>query len=128
MSKIPDDLKYAETHEWAKREADGRVRVGITDFAQEQLGDVVYIELPETGRQVQAGKSCAVIESVKAASDINSPVSGEIVEVNQALADSPELVNQDSYAHWLFSVNPSDPSELDKLSDASGYAASTANP
>ncbi len=127
MSKIPDDLKYAETHEWAKREADGRVRVGITDFAQEQLGDVVYIELPEPGRQVQAGKPCAVIESVKAASDINSPVSGEIIEVNQALADAPELVNQDSYAQWLFSVNPSDPSELDKLLDATGYAASTAN-
>ncbi len=127
MSNIPDDLKYAETHEWAKREADGLVRVGITDFAQEQLGDVVYIELPETGRQVQAGKPCAVIESVKAASDINSPVSGEIVEVNQVLADSPELVNQDSYAHWLFRVNPSDPSELDKLLDAASYAASTAN-
>ncbi len=127
MSKIPDDLKYAETHEWAKQEADGRVRVGITDFAQEQLGDVVYIELPEPGRQVQAGKPCAVIESVKAASDINSPVSGEIVEVNQALADAPERVNQDSYAQWLFCVNPSDPSELDKLLDAAGYAASTAN-
>ncbi len=126
MSKIPDDLKYADTHEWARLEQDGLVRVGISDFAQKQLGDVVYIELPEPGRQVQAGKACAVIESVKAASDIYSPVSGEVVEANQEVGDSPELVNEDCYASWLFAIKPADPAELDKLLDASAYEAATA--
>ena len=126
MSNTPDDLKYAKTHEWAKSEG-GLVRVGISDFAQEQLGDVVYIDLPKPGAEVAAGKACAVIESVKAASDIYSPVSGTVIEVNEALNDSPELVNEDSYAHWLFAVKPSNPAELDVLLDAAAYLASTEN-
>ena len=125
MSKLPDDLRYADTHEWAKLEADGLVRVGISDFAQQQLGDVVFIELPEVGRAVEAGKACAVIESVKAASDIYSPVSGEIAEVNEAVKDAPELVNADSYANWLFAVKPGDTGELDSLLDADAYLAAT---
>ena len=125
MSIIPDDLKYADSHEWAKLEQEGLVRVGISDFAQEQLGDVVYVELPDIGRKVKAGEACAVIESVKAASDIYSPVSGEIVDVNSVLIDAPESVNQDSYVHWLFQVKPSDPGELDTLLTASQYATST---
>jgi glycine cleavage system H protein len=124
MSTLPSDLKYAKSHEWAKSETDGMVKVGITDHAQEQLGDVVYIELPKPGREVKAGEACAVIESVKAASDIYSPVSGVIAEINAALADSPELVNQDAYANWLFTVQASDSSQLAGLLDAEGYRAS----
>jgi glycine cleavage system H protein len=126
MSKLVDDLRYAQTHEWAKLEAGGLVRVGITDFAQGQLGDVVFIELPDMGRVVKAGEACAVIESVKAASDIYSPVSGEIAEVNLAVNDAPELVNEDSYANWLFVVKASDTAELDGLLNAAAYEASTA--
>ncbi|MBS1212469.1 MAG: glycine cleavage system protein [Proteobacteria bacterium] len=121
MSELPTDLKYAKTHEWAKREADGSVRVGITDHAQEQLGDLVYVELPKAGTQVKAGEACAVVESVKAASDIYSPVSGEIVEVNATLTDAPEAVNQDAYAAWLFRVQMTNPAELEALLDAAGY-------
>jgi len=121
MSNLPDDLKYARSHEWARMEGGGNVRVGITDFAQQQLGDVVYIELPTVGRQVKAGEACAVIESVKAASDIYSPVSGEIVEVNQPLSNTPEAINRDAYAAWLFCVKPTNPSELDALLDAKAY-------
>lgn len=124
MSNTPDDLKYAKTHEWAKLEGDV-VRVGISDFAQEQLGDVVYIDLPKLGAEVVAGKAVAVIESVKAASDIYSPVSGVVAEINEALGDAPELVNADSYAHWLFSIKPSNPDELAGLLDAADYSAST---
>jgi len=127
MSNTPDDLKYATTHEWAKLEG-GLVRVGISDFAQEQLGDVVYIDLPKPGAQVSAGKACAVVESVKAASDIYSPVSGEVVEVNEALHDAPEWVNEDSYAQWLFTIKPSNLAELDALLDAAAYLASTETP
>ncbi|HUL10587.1 MAG TPA: glycine cleavage system protein GcvH [Methylococcaceae bacterium] len=123
MSNLPDDLKYAKSHEWARMEDDGKVRVGITDFAQEQLGDVVYVELPSVGRQVKAGEACAVIESVKAASDIYSPVSGEIIMINPSLSDAPEAINQDAYAAWLFCVEPINPSELDALLDAAGYRA-----
>jgi glycine cleavage system H protein len=121
MSKLPSDLKYAKSHEWAHPEVGGKVKVGITDHAQEQLGDVVYIELPKPGREVKAGEACAVIESVKAASDIYSPVSGVIAEVNEDLANSPERVNQDSYANWLFAVQASDVGELANLLDADGY-------
>ena len=127
MSNTPDDLKYATTHEWAKLEG-GLVRVGISDFAQEQLGDVVYIDLPKPGAPVSAGKACAVVESVKAASDIYSPVSGEIAEVNETLGDAPESVNADSYAHWLFAIKPSNVAELDSLLDAAAYLASTEAP
>ncbi len=128
MNNIPGDLKYAETHEWARLEENGRVRVGISDFAQKQLGDVVFIELPKSGAQVSAGGACAVVESVKAASDIYSPVSGVVVEINEALNDEPELVNEDSYANWLFAVEPSNLAELDALMDAAAYLAFTETP
>lgn len=114
-------MKYAATHEWAQLENDNVVRVGITDFAQQELGDLVYIELPELGRKVKAQEQCAVVESVKTASDLFSPVSGEIVEVNSALADEPEQVNDNAYQAWLFCVKAGDPSELDKLMDADAY-------
>ncbi|BBA35482.1 glycine cleavage system H protein [Methylocaldum marinum] len=123
MSRLPGDLKYATTHEWARPEDGGNVRVGISDFAQEQLGDVVYVELPDVGRRVRAGEACAVVESVKAASDIYSPVSGEIVEVNATLSDAPEAINQDAYAAWLFCVKADDLSELNSLLDAEAYKA-----
>jgi glycine cleavage system H protein len=127
MSIILDDLKYATTHEWAKVEEDGLVWVGISDFAQEQLGDVVYIELPELGRKVKAGEACAVIESVKAASDIFSPVTGEIIAVNADLTDAPQRVNEDSYTHWLFKVKASDSAELDTLLTAGKYKTATSS-
>lgn len=123
MSNIPTELKYTKTHEWARDEGDGTVTVGITDHAQEQLGDLVFVDLPEEGDGVQAGDDCAVVESVKAASDIYSPVSGEIVAVNGVLADSPEMVNESAFGDgWLFKVKMSDASELDALLDADGYA------
>lgn len=125
MSNTPEHLKYTHSHEWANQEEGGPVRVGITDFAQAQLGDVVFIELPKVGQQVVAGKPCATIESVKAASDINSPVSGAIAEVNTAVAEAPELVNADSYAHWLFTVTPSNLGEMADLLDAAAYLDST---
>jgi glycine cleavage system H protein len=120
---IPADLKYTQSHEWLKQEADGTVTVGITDHAQEALGDIVFLELPEAGRTVKAGEECAVVESVKAASDIYAPVAGEIVAFNQAAIDAPETVNQDAYAAWLFKLKPADPAEIGKLLDAAGYAA-----
>lgn len=117
----PQDLKYAKTHEWARQEGD-TLTVGITDFAQDQLGDVVFVELPEAGDSVSAGDAVAVVESVKTASDIYAPVSGEITEVNDALEDSPETLNESPYENgWLFKLRPSDPSELDNLLDAKGY-------
>ena len=123
MSNIPSDLRYAASHEWARLEADGSITVGISDHAQEALGDVVYVELPEVGRQLTAGQEAGVVESVKAASDIYAPVAGEVIAVNEALADSPELVNSDPYGSWFFRLQPSDTSELDKLLDAAGYQA-----
>ena len=122
MSTLPDNLKYTETHEWASLEQDNIVRVGITDFAQEELGDLVYVELPEVGRKLRAGEQCAVVESVKTASDLFSPVSGEVVEVNEVLQDEPERVNDDAYASWLFCVKSADLTGLDKLMDATAYA------
>jgi glycine cleavage system H protein len=123
MSNLPTELKYAKSHEWAKDSGDGTITVGITDHAQEQLGDLVFVDLPEEGDSVQAGDDCAVVESVKAASDIYSPASGEIVAVNAALAESPELVNESPYGDgWLFKVKMSDASELDSLLSADGYA------
>lgn len=124
MSNFPDDLKYAESHEWAKLEEGGLVRVGITDFAQSQLGDVVFVELPEIGRKVEAGEAVAVVESVKAASEIYSPVSGEIVAVSDTIGDAPETINQDAYVAWLFQVKAENPAELDGLLDAAAYKAS----
>ena len=121
MSKLPENLKYAKTHEWSKLEDDNVVRIGITDFAQEELGDLVYIELPEVGKQCIAGEQCAVVESVKTASDLFSPVSGTVVAVNEALEDGPEQVNDEPYDTWLFCIKADDPAELDLLMDATAY-------
>jgi glycine cleavage system H protein len=122
MSEVPAELKYASTHEWARLEADGTVTVGITDHAQAQLGDLVFVELPEVGAQYAAGDACAVVESVKAASDIYAPVGGTVVEVNEALEESPQLVNEDPYGDgWLFRLEPVDAAELDNLMDADAY-------
>jgi glycine cleavage system H protein len=110
MNKNPADLKYAATHEWARVNDDGSVTVGITDHAQAQLGDLVFVEIPEVGQQVSATEPCAVVESVKAASDIYSPVAGEVVEVNTALSDTPELINQDPYGEgWIFRLQLTGP-------------------
>ncbi len=123
MSNTPAELKYAASHEWARLEGD-IVTVGITDHAQDALGDLVYVELPTVGDQVGAGDEAGVVESVKAASDIYAPVSGEIVEVNEALVDAPEIVNSEPYAGgWLYKIKVSDVSELDKLLSADEYAA-----
>jgi glycine cleavage system H protein len=127
-SEIPGDLKFLKSHEWARVEDNGLIRVGISDHAQEALGDLVYVELPEVGAQVQAGNSVATVESVKAASDIYAPVSGEIVEVNESLADKPETINEDAYGDgWLFVVKASDRGELDELLDADAYAEQIEN-
>ena len=123
MSDLPVNLKYATSHEWVSVEEDNLVRVGITDFAQQQLGDLVYLELPELGRKVKAQEQCAVVESVKTASDLFSPVSGEIVATNQALTDEPELVNDDPYGTWLFCVKADDLSGITQLMDADAYQA-----
>jgi len=122
MSNIPAELRYSESHEWAELLDDGLVRVGISDHAQEQLGDLVFVELPEEGAEVSKGEACAVVESVKAASDIYSPISGEVVKVNEALTDTPEMVNSDPYGDgWLFTIKPSDEDEIDELMDADAY-------
>jgi glycine cleavage system H protein len=121
MSNVPADLRYTREHEWAKQEGD-RVRVGITHFAQEQLGDVVFVELPKTGARVQAHQTFGVVESVKAVSDLFAPVSGEIAEVNAELAQKPETVNQDPYGRgWMLVVTPADPREWDQLLTAAQY-------
>ena len=121
MSDLPANLKYAKSHEWAKVEEGNIVRVGITDFAQEELGDLVFIELPELGRKVKAPEQCAVVESVKTASDLFSPVSGEVVAINEAVVDEPEQVNDDAYGTWLFCIKADDLSELEALMDADAY-------
>ncbi|MBN4664764.1 glycine cleavage system protein GcvH [Pandoraea nosoerga] len=123
MANTPDNLKYAESHEWARLEADGTVTIGITDHAQEALGDVVFVELPDTGRTVTAKESVAVVESVKAASDIYAPIGGEILETNSEVQGAPELVNSDPYANWLFRIKPSNVKELDALLTAEQYNA-----
>jgi glycine cleavage system H protein len=123
MSQIPDNLKYTKEHEWVRLEADGNVTVGITDHAQEQLGDLVFVELPQVGAKLTGGKDCAVVESVKAASDVYAPVGGEVVAANNKLADAPETINQDPYGEgWMFRVKP-DAAKLDQLLDASAYKA-----
>ena len=123
MSEIPGDLKFLKSHEWARVEGDGRVTVGISDHAQGLLGDLVYVELPEVGDQVEAGNACAVVESVKAASDVYSPVSGTVLEVNSALADKPETINEDAYGDgWLFTVEISDAEQLNELLGPDDYA------
>lgn len=118
---IPADLRYTRSHEWVRLEGDGTLTVGITDHAQEQLGDLVFIELPEKGNVYQAGAQIAVVESVKAASDVYAPVAGSVVEVNQAAADAPESVNADAYAAWLFRLRPGNAEEYQTLLDAEGY-------
>ena len=122
MSDLPVELKYASSHEWARLESDGTVVIGITDHAQAALGDVVYVELPEEGAGIDAGSEIAVVESVKAASDIYSPVTGEVVEINPALEDQPETINQSPYVDgWLFRVRLSNPDELDDMINADEY-------
>jgi len=122
MSSIPSDLKYLDSHEWARLESDGTVTVGISDHAQGSLGDLVFVEVPEVGKTLAKGGAAAVVESVKAASDVYSPISGEVIAANEALGASPELVNQDPYgAGWLFKVKPSNAGELEQLLDAPAY-------
>ena len=128
MSNIPKDLKYTKSHEWVKPNADGSVTVGTTHRAQDLMGDMVFVDLPQAGTKVTSGKECGVVESVKAASDVYAPVSGEIVEVNAALADSPETVNKDCYgAGWMFRLKPANQAELDALLDAKAYEALVAS-
>ncbi|WP_447738096.1 glycine cleavage system protein GcvH [Pseudomonas laurentiana] len=123
MSNIPADLRFAESHEWARLEADGSVTVGISDHAQQALGDVVFVELAEVGKVFAAGDAAGVVESVKAASDIYAPVAGEVIAVNEELADNPELLNEEPYEAWIFKLKPSNPADLEKLLDAAGYQA-----
>ncbi|MDP9523843.1 glycine cleavage system protein GcvH [Pseudomonas putida] len=123
MSNIPADLRFAESHEWARLEADGSVTVGISDHAQQALGDVVFVELAEVGKVFAAGDAAGVVESVKAASDIYAPIGGEVIAVNEELADSPEQLNENPYTAWIFKLKPSNPAELEKLLDAAGYKA-----
>ncbi|MBS3935632.1 MAG: glycine cleavage system protein GcvH [Sulfuritalea sp.] len=118
---VPADLKYTKTHEWLKREADGSVSIGITFHAQEALGDIVFLELPDAGRTVKAGEECAVVESVKAASDIYAPIAGEVAAKNEDAIAAPESVNQDCYAAWLFRIKPANVADLDGLLDAAAY-------
>ncbi|UTY59187.1 MULTISPECIES: glycine cleavage system protein GcvH [unclassified Massilia] len=123
---IPAELKYTESHEWVRLEADGTVTVGITEFAQDALGDIVFVELPKVGTTYAAGDDAAVVESVKAASDIYAPLSGEVVAVNDDVAGAPESINSDAYGAWLFKLKPSDASALDGLLDAAAYGKTTA--
>jgi glycine cleavage system H protein len=127
MSNVPANLKFAPSHEWVLDNGDGTVTVGISDHAQELLGDVVFVELPEVGREVEQGEEFSLVESVKAASDIYSPVGGEIVAINEALEDEPETVNSESFdGGWIVKIKLADASELDKLLDANAYAATIA--
>ena len=123
MSDLPTELKYAKSHEWVRNEGDGTVTVGISDHAQGLLGDLVFVELPEVGDNLDAGSECAVVESVKAASDVYSPVAGEVTAVNVELADAPETINQDAFGDgWMFKLKLTDTGDLDKLLDANAYA------
>ena len=124
MSEVPSELRYAKSHEWVRVEDDGVVTVGISDHAQALLGDLVFVELPEVGTELAAGDECCVVESVKAASDVYMPISGEIIEINETLADEPEIINAAPYDNgWLFKVQPSDVDEVDELLDADTYQA-----
>ena len=119
--KLPTDLRYTATHEWVRSEGDGTFSVGITDHAQEQLGDIVFVEPPKPGRRVKAGETVGVVESVKAASDIYAPVAGEIVGANADLASAPEKVNEDAFGAWMYRIKPDDAGAVDKLLDAAAY-------
>ena len=124
MSQVPSELRYTKDHEWARDNGDGTLTVGITDHAQEALGDLVFVEVPEPGREVALGEACAVVESVKAASDIFSPLAGTVAEVNGTLADTPERINEDPYgAGWIFKLVPADSSAFAGLMDPDAYAA-----
>lgn len=120
MSKVLDDRKYADSHEWVKLDGDVAT-IGISDYAQHALGNIVYVDMPEVGDEVSQGEDFGAVESVKAASDLISPISGEVVEVNEELVDKPELINEDAFGNWIIKVKVSDPSELDKLMDAEAY-------
>ena len=120
---MPADLKYTESHEWVRREADGTLTIGITEFAQEALGDMVFVELPEVGRKLAKGEACAVVESVKAASDVYAPVAGEVVAANSALADKPEMINTNAFEAWMFKLKPANASDVGALLDAAAYQA-----
>ena len=124
---IPADLKYTQSHEWVKAEADGTVTVGITHHAQDLLGDMVFVENPAVGRKLKAGEECAVVESVKAASDVYAPVAGEVVASNDAVESSPEKINQDAYGAWMFKLKPDNAADVNKLLDAAGYEAHVAS-
>ncbi len=121
MSKVLPDLKYTKTHEWVKSASDGSVTIGITDHAQEALGDIVFVEVPQKGRKLAAGEACAVVESVKAASDIYSPLAGEVLEGNADLASTPEKINADAYGSWIVRLKPSNAADLKTLLDANAY-------
>ena len=121
---VPTNLKYTKSHEWVRAEADGSVTVGITEHAQELLGDLVFVDLPDLATELSAGQEAAVVESVKAASDVYAPIAGIVTEINTAVADAPESVNQDAYAAWLFKMKPADIADLDGLLDADGYTSS----
>jgi len=120
---IPTDLKYTASHEWARLEADGTVTIGITDHAQDLLGDMVFVENPTVGRQLTAGEECAVVESVKAASDVYAPIAGEVVAVNEAVEAEPQTLNENAFANWMFRVKPANAADLDGLMDAVAYQA-----
>ena len=122
---IPADLKYTESHEWVRAEADGTYTVGITEYAQDALGDIVFVELPKVGKSYSAGDDAAVVESVKAASDIYAPVAGVVVAVNTAVSDAPDSINSDAYSAWLFKLKPSDPNSIGGLLDAAAYGKNT---
>jgi len=121
---FPENLRYTASHEWVRQETDGTLSVGITDHAQDSLGELVYVELPEPGRRLAAGDACAVVESVKAASDVYAPVAGEVVARNDTLAEAPSEVNKDAYAAWLFRIKPAEAGRLDNLMDAQTYRKS----
>lgn len=122
MSNIPGELKYSKSHEWVRINDDGSVTIGITEHAQDLMGDMVYVELPEKGASLNQGDDCAVVESVKAASDVYAPIGGEVLEVNDGLADAPETINSDPYGEgWIFRMNPSDSAEVSALMDANDY-------
>jgi len=120
---IPTDLKYTASHEWARLEADGTVTIGITDHAQELLGDMVFVENPTVGRVLAAGEECAVVESVKAASDVYAPIAGEVIAVNEAVEAEPQTLNENAFANWMFRIQPATATDLDGLMDATAYQA-----
>jgi glycine cleavage system H protein len=120
---IPADLKYTKSHEWARQEADGTVSVGITDHAQDLLGDMVFVENPAPGRKLAAGEECAVVESVKAASDVYAPIAGEVVAANGEVENSPDMINKSAYDAWMFRIKPDNPADLGGLLDGAGYGA-----